>query len=110
MPDPFERHSRPNGCCEGWDSQPSRSQLRRIAVTEEAADDEALASLVAALTARRESLGLTIAHVAGRMQVAHGTVAALERGEADPRLSVLQQYARAVGLRLAVDIEAEDRP
>jgi hypothetical protein len=33
MPDPFERYSRANGCCEGWDSQPSRSQLRTAAVT-----------------------------------------------------------------------------
>ena len=32
MPDPFERRSRPNGCCEGFYSQPSRSQLRSGAV------------------------------------------------------------------------------
>jgi len=34
MPDPFERHSRPNGCCEGIYSQPPRSQLRAAAVAE----------------------------------------------------------------------------
>jgi hypothetical protein len=33
MPDPFERRSRPNGCCEDWYSQPSRSQLRSGAIT-----------------------------------------------------------------------------
>jgi predicted Fe-S protein YdhL (DUF1289 family) len=32
MPDPFERRSRPNGCCEGLYSQPSRSQLRSGAI------------------------------------------------------------------------------
>jgi len=32
MPDPFERRSRPNGCCEDWSGQPSRSQLRTSAV------------------------------------------------------------------------------
>lgn len=86
---------------------PSRSQPLRVA--HGTADDDARArsSVVAALVDRRESLGLTISHVAQRMQVAHGTVAALERGGADPRLSVLQMYARAVGLRIAVDVEAD---
>jgi hypothetical protein len=32
MPDPFERRSRANGCCEGWYSQPPRSQLRSDAI------------------------------------------------------------------------------
>lgn len=79
----------------------------RLAADPARDDDGARASLVAALVGRRESLGLTISHVAQRMQVAHGTVAALERGGADPRLSVLQMYARAVGLRIAVDVEAD---
>lgn len=72
------------------------------------ADDDARAraALLAALTERRAALGLTIAHVAARMQVAHGTVAGMERGETDPRLSVLQQYARAVGLRVTVGLRA----
>jgi hypothetical protein len=36
MPAPFERHSRPNGCCESWYGQPSRSQQRAAAVAEQA--------------------------------------------------------------------------
>jgi hypothetical protein len=35
MPDPYERHSRPNGCCESWYGQPSRSQLRAAVVAEQ---------------------------------------------------------------------------
>ncbi len=34
MPDPFERRSRPNGCCEGIYSQPPRSQQRAAAVAD----------------------------------------------------------------------------
>lgn len=30
-----ERHSRPNGCCEGWGSQPSRSQQLAAVVAEQ---------------------------------------------------------------------------
>ena len=48
-----------------------------------------------------------MAQVAQRMQVAHATVAAIERRETDPRLSLLQQYARVVGLRLAVAVEED---
>lgn len=35
MPDPFERHSRPNGCCDDRVSQPSRSQMRRMATADD---------------------------------------------------------------------------
>jgi HTH-type transcriptional regulator/antitoxin HipB len=70
-------------------------------------DAGARTALVAALAQRREQLGWSIAAVADRMKVAHGTVAAIERGGTDPRLSLLQMYARAVGLRLTVAVEAD---
>jgi hypothetical protein len=35
MPGEHDRHSRPNGCCEGWYSQPSRSQQRGAVIAEQ---------------------------------------------------------------------------
>lgn len=39
MPDPFDRHARPG---DGWEAQPSRSQLRRAAAMEDGGDSRAV--------------------------------------------------------------------
>lgn len=51
------------------------------------------------VTARRAS-GLTQTDVAARMRTSQSTVARLEAGDVDVRLSTLERYADAVGRRL----------
>jgi predicted transcriptional regulator len=52
------------------------------------------------LVARRHSLGLSQTEVAARMGTSQSAVARLEAGSADVRLSTLERYAVAVGIRL----------
>lgn len=73
-----------------WDDAQARDQLRTALATE------------------RKTLGLSCREVARRMHVSHLTVITLEAGTADPRLSVLQAYARAIGARL--DVTTEESP
>lgn len=57
--------------------------------------------------------GLTQADVAARLGVTQQTVAGFESGKHDPRMSMLQRYARAVGARLVLvfaEAEAEPEP
>lgn len=62
-------------------------------------DAEVRAMLWLELAAYREQLGLTQSDIAERMGVRQSTVSDFERG-AEPRLSTLQRYARALGGRL----------
>lgn len=48
---------------------------------------------------------LTQAQVAERMRISQATVSAFEARRAVPRLSTLQRYARAIGVRLVVSLE-----
>lgn len=48
---------------------------------------------------------LTQAQVAERMRISQATVSAFEARRAVPRLSTLQRYARAIGVRLVVTLE-----
>lgn len=59
-----------------------------------------------ALAGYRRGAGLTVEDVAGRMGVRVVDVRAYERGETDPCLSFHQRYARAVGVRVSVEVEA----
>jgi transcriptional regulator with XRE-family HTH domain len=52
------------------------------------------------LVARRMKLGLTQTQVAARMGTSQSSVARLEAGEDDIRLSTLERYAAALGSRL----------
>lgn len=54
---------------------------------------------------RRES-GLSQTEVAARMGTSQSTVARLEAGDTDPRLSTLERYARAVGRTLDWRLQA----
>ena len=64
------------------------------------------------LAARRERLGLSQTTVAARMGTSQSAVARLEAGEADVRLSTVERYAAALGVRVAWQIvgDTTDRP
>lgn len=64
------------------------------------------------LATRRERLGLSQTAVAARMGTSQSAVARLESGEADVRLSTVERYAAALGVRVAWQIVADrtDRP
>lgn len=53
--------------------------------------------LLRALAARREELGLSQTTVAARMGTSQSSVARLETGEADARLSTVERFAAAIG-------------
>ena len=53
--------------------------------------------LVADLTARRQSAGLSQTEVAARMGTSQSAVARLEAGGVDVRVSTLERYAAAIG-------------
>jgi transcriptional regulator with XRE-family HTH domain len=59
---------------------------------------------VGALAEHRRTLGLSQTEVAARMGTSQSTVARLEAGEVDPRLSTLERYAQALGGRLEVEL------
>lgn len=56
--------------------------------------------LLRALAARREELGLSQTQVAARMGTSQSSVARLESGEADARLSTIERFSAAVGVQL----------
>ncbi len=60
------------------------------------------------LVAHRRAVGLSQTEVAARMGTSQSTVARLESGDVDPRLSTLERYAQAVGRRLDVRLGAAD--
>ena len=64
--------------------------------------------LVADLTARRQSAGLSQTEVAARMGTSQSAVARLEAGEADLRVSTLERYAVAVGSHITWHAGAAD--
>ena len=75
----------------------------------------AILSLVARFKALRESQGLTLAEVAGRMGIDAPALSRLETGKMlNPTLATLHKWAEALGLRLEVDLsgkgEAMDSP
>lgn len=72
-----------------------------LAAYEDAAARE---SVMDALVAARKSAGLSQTEVARRMGIRQPTLSAMENEGPDPRLSTLFRYARAVGLRLHVNV------
>jgi transcriptional regulator with XRE-family HTH domain len=67
-------------------------------------DAEAKHRLLDTLVACRRDQGLTQSDIARRMGVKQPAVSGFENEDADPRLSTLQRYARAVGGRLRVSV------
>jgi DNA-binding XRE family transcriptional regulator len=67
----------------------------------------AILSLVARFKAVRESQGLTLAEVAGRMEIDPPALSRLESGKIpNPTLATLHKWAEALGQRLHVDISS----
>ena len=60
--------------------------------------------LAGTLASRRIALGLSQTEVAARMGTSQSSVARLESGALDVRLSTLERYAAAVGQRLAFQL------
>jgi transcriptional regulator with XRE-family HTH domain len=58
--------------------------------------------LVRDLASLRQTLGLSQTLVAARMGTSQSSLARLEAGEMDPRLSTVERYARALDLDLAL--------
>jgi transcriptional regulator with XRE-family HTH domain len=63
-------------------------------------DAEELADLVASLVRIRRDRGLRQTDVAGLLGVSQSVVSDFERLGGDPRLSTVQRYARALGVRI----------
>jgi transcriptional regulator with XRE-family HTH domain len=66
--------------------------------------------LVRELTSLRQGLGLSQTLIAARMGTSQSSLARLEAGEMDPRLSTVERYARALGLDLALVREPDSAP
>jgi len=56
--------------------------------------------LLRELGTRREKLGLSQTAVAARMGTSQSAVARLEAGELDPKLSTVERFAAALGLKI----------
>ncbi|GAA0280230.1 helix-turn-helix domain-containing protein [Cryptosporangium japonicum] len=59
---------------------------------------------VSALADHRRAVGLSQTELAARMGTSQSTVARLEAGDVDPRMSTLERYAEALGGRLDVSL------
>lgn len=65
---------------------------------------------VGALADHRRAAGLSQTEVAARMGTSQSTIARLEAGEVDPRMSTLERYAEALGGRLDVTLRFDPAP
>jgi transcriptional regulator with XRE-family HTH domain len=61
--------------------------------------------LLADLTARRRSAGLSQTEIAARMRTSQSAVARLEAGEGDVRMSTLERYAAAIGSNITWQVQ-----
>ncbi|QGU00992.1 Antitoxin HigA [Corynebacterium kalinowskii] len=69
-------------------------------------DAEFRAKLAANFRAMRKSAKLSQTEVAKTMKTTQSAVSDFERGETDPYFSTLQRYARAVGARMRIILDA----
>lgn len=67
-------------------------------------DAELRQNLFNTLVEHRKNSGLTQVQVAKQMQIGQPAVSEFESGKVTPRLSTLQKYARALGLKLEISI------
>jgi DNA-binding XRE family transcriptional regulator len=87
-------------------------------ITERTRDDPHFATMVdraverrqflRALGTRRERLGLTQTAVAARMGTSQSSVARIEAGEVDARLSTIDRYAAAIGHKVVWQLVPEN--
>ncbi|PZS32692.1 MAG: hypothetical protein DLM59_07630 [Pseudonocardiales bacterium] len=85
-----------------------QSRPRALVAYQDAVRREAL---LATMVSARDNRALTQRAVARSMGTTQSAVSDLETGRSDPRLSSLQRYARALGLRLHVRlVDTENGP
>lgn len=72
--------------------------------------NKAKAATIEQLRAARLQRGLSQSEIAGRLGTTQSAVARLESGKSDPRLSTLERYAEAVGVRLDASAPAGHAP
>ncbi|MCW6009862.1 helix-turn-helix domain-containing protein [Micromonospora sp. CPCC 205371] len=65
--------------------------------------------LLAQLAEQRRAAGLSQAEVAVRMGTSQPAVARMEAGEVDVRMSTVERYAAAVGVRLEMRLQPPGR-
>jgi DNA-binding XRE family transcriptional regulator len=61
--------------------------------------------LLRALAAKRVELGLSLKEVAKRMEVKPSVVDSLERGELNPKMSLIERFAVALGVKVCWCLE-----
>jgi ribosome-binding protein aMBF1 (putative translation factor) len=66
--------------------------------------------LLRALADRREQLGLSQTTVAARMGTSQSSIARLETGEADARLSTIERFAAALGQTVEWRLDTPAKP
>ena len=66
-------------------------------------------NLLAELAGARQHLGLSQAEVAARMGTSQPSVARLESGESDARLSTIERYSAALGIEIEWRLGGHDR-
>lgn len=71
-------------------------------------DARHLQQLLDRLVELRRELGLTQQEVAARMDISQPTLSQFESERSDPHFSTVQRYARALGTRLIVDVDAPE--
>jgi transcriptional regulator with XRE-family HTH domain len=64
--------------------------------------------LIRALAAMRERRGISQTVVADRMKTSQSSIARLESGDCDARLSTVDRYAAALGMKLEWDLRDVD--
>jgi DNA-binding XRE family transcriptional regulator len=85
-----------------------RDQLEDPAFRAAFEDAQERSGLLRELIDHRRRIGASQAAVADRMGTTQSAVSELEGGATDPRLSTLQRYARALGLRLNIGVGRAD--
>lgn len=65
-------------------------------------------ALIAMLVRIRKSRGISQAALASMLDVTQPTVSLWENGNRNPTLATVQRYARAIGVRVTLDVEPVD--
>ena len=71
-------------------------------------DASARSALAEKLRQLRKASGQTQRQVADAMGTTQSAISDLDRGEADPQLSTVQRYARAVGAKIRFTVDSPD--
>lgn len=65
-------------------------------------------ALMTELVAVRKSKGLNQKDIAEAMGVGQPSISEFERGSVNPRLNTLQRYARALGMKLKIELVEDE--